>query len=171
MPSAPLNGTDLYYEETGGAPAFDYGPDILHNATWKGATPRQLAALGATPADDAAFAEQWRTILPLYFHHYDPAVLELLFQETRYSAAAAVRGNELLRHYNLLLRLSELHTPTLILAGRDDFITPPRQAERLAATLPNARLIFFERSDQYPWIEEPDQFFPIVHGWLAETAA
>ncbi len=152
----------------GTAPAMDYGHEIADNARRNGATPEMLAALGATPQDDEELGRLWRTIVPLYFYQYDERA-EALFRETRFSAAAMVRGAHLLPHYNLMLRLSELHTPTLILAGRHDFVTPPRQAERLQAMLTNSRLVIFERSGHYAWVEEPERFFPVVRGWLAEV--
>ena len=68
-------------------------------------------------------------------------------------------------------RLIERHgggVPTLVLVGRHDFITPPRQAERLKASLSRTRLVTFEESGHYPWVEEPDMFFATVQGWLTE---
>jgi proline iminopeptidase len=153
----------------GTAPAWDYGPEVLHNVHQRGATPEVIEALGAQPRNDEEMARIWHTILPLYFHRYDAGVADL-FRETHYSATAMVRGAQLLPHYNLTLRLSELHVPALILVGRHDFITPPRQAERLQASLSRAHLVTFDQSGHYPWVEEPDKFFAVVRGWLAENA-
>jgi len=150
---------------TGTAPAFDYGPEIERNARERGATPEMLAALGMQPRDDAELARLWATILPLYFYRYDRRA-EDLFRETRFSAAAMVRGAELLPHFKFLLRLSELRAPTLLLSGRHDFITPRHQAERLQASVPHARLVTFEKSGHYPWVEEPEAFFGAVREWL-----
>lgn len=41
--------------------------------------------------------------------------------------------------FNVLPRLSKIAVPTLVIAGRDDWITPPREgAERIHAALPNS---------------------------------
>jgi pimeloyl-ACP methyl ester carboxylesterase len=65
--------------------------------------------------------------------------------------------------------LDEITAPTLILVGRDDVITPPTQAERLQRGIPNAELVVFEHSGHYPYFEESDRFFEVVHDWLART--
>jgi proline iminopeptidase len=151
---------------TGTAPAFDYGPEIERNARARGATAEMLAALGAQPQDDTDMARLWHTILPLYFYRYDRRA-EDLFRETRFRAAAMVRGAELLPRFNVLLRLSELRAPTLLLSGRHDFITPHHQAERLQARVRHARLVTFEQSGHYPWVDEPEAFFAAARSWLA----
>ncbi len=53
------------------------------------------------------------------------------------------------------------------MAGRHDWITPPAQgAERLHAGLPNAKLVIFEESGHFPFIEEHDKFVHAVRDWL-----
>lgn len=68
----------------------------------------------------------------------------------------------------ILSRLGEIVTPTLVIAGRDDWITPPAQgAERIHAGLPNSELVVFEDSGHFPFIEEHDKFVDTVAGWIA----
>jgi proline iminopeptidase len=43
-------------------------------------------------------------------------------------------------------RLGEITTPTLVLAGRDDFQFPPEHQVQLAAGIPGARLEIIERA-------------------------
>jgi len=63
--------------------------------------------------------------------------------------------------------LHEITVPTLVMAGRHDWITPPAQgAERLHAGLPNSKLIIFEDSGHFPFIEEPDKFVTTVREWI-----
>jgi proline-specific peptidase len=49
-------------------------------------------------------------------------------------------GRQLLPGWSVMDRLAEITTPTLIIAGRDDFIFPPAHQQALAAGIPNARL-------------------------------
>jgi proline iminopeptidase len=65
-------------------------------------------------------------------------------------------------------RLGEIEAPTLILCGRHDPQYPPTASEELAAGIREARLIFFERSGHYPFIEEAEAFWDAVRGFLAE---
>lgn len=150
--------------------AFDYWNEIVANVRRKDAPPEARAAWGAAPADDAAMAENARATAPLYFHRYDPALAERLFADIVFSAEASRHGSDLLQEYDVTGSLGEVRAPTLVLVGRDDFIAPPSQAERLRSGIPNAELAVFERSGHHPYAEEPDAFVAAVRGWLAQHA-
>ena len=62
--------------------------------------------------------------------------------------------------------LPKIKSPTLVIAGRQDAFTSWPQADRIAARMPHAEVVVFERSGHFPWIEEPDSFFDTVLGWL-----
>jgi proline iminopeptidase len=64
--------------------------------------------------------------------------------------------------------LGRLETPTLVITGRHDRVTPPRIAAELAAALTAAssELVVFERSAHRPWAEEPDGYFERVAAFL-----
>jgi proline iminopeptidase len=153
------------------APVVDYQEVIMANAQSRG-TPEQVqavvAGLSAPVADDVSWRQLWRTILPLYFHDYDPDVGAVLDEATLYSAEAFNQGmGKCLPTFNVLSRLGEISVPTLVLAGRHDWITPPAQAaERLHAGLPNSQLVIFEESGHFPFIEEQDKFVTSVSEWL-----
>ncbi len=63
-------------------------------------------------------------------------------------------------------RLGEVQSPALVLGGRHDPQYPPSCSEELAAGIPHARLLLFARSGHYPFIEEPDAFWPAVADFL-----
>jgi pimeloyl-ACP methyl ester carboxylesterase len=63
-------------------------------------------------------------------------------------------------------RLGEIQVPALILCGRHDPQYPPAASEALTAGIRGARLIFFERSGHYPFIEEAQAFWEAVGGFL-----
>ena len=73
--------------------------------------------------------------------------------------------------YDVVPRLGEIGVPTLVLAGRDDFIAPPSQAERLCQGIRNAELVVFEHSGHYPYVEEPEAFFAAIRDWLCSFKA
>jgi len=64
--------------------------------------------------------------------------------------------------------LGRLGTPTLVVTGRHDRVTPPRIAAEIAAALPAAssELVVFERSAHRPWAEEPEGYFERVAAFL-----
>ena len=61
--------------------------------------------------------------------------------------------------------LDAIDTPTLVVTGRHDRVTPPRIAAELAGAL-GSELIVFERSAHRPWAEEPDAYFERVGAFL-----
>jgi proline iminopeptidase len=153
------------------APAFDYPDVVAANARRRG-TPEQvttaLEGLGKPAENDEVWRGLWTTILPLYFKRYDPAIGAATDARTHYSAGAFNHAfGACLPTYDLVDRLPEIATPTLVLAGRDDWITPPEQAERMHAALPHSELVVFEESGHFPFIEEQQTFLTTVEEWLA----
>ena len=55
------------------------------------------------------------------------------------------------------LRLEEVSTPTYLLWGEEDTITPPRQAEEMLARLPEAELKFYKGWTHAPYISHPKE--------------
>jgi len=153
------------------APVVDYIEVAMANAQVRG-TPEQfqalIAGLSAPVADDAGFRQIWTTILPIYFNKYDAEVAAAMDEATLYSAGAFNQGmGKLLPTFNVLARLNEITVPTLVLTGRHDWITPPAQGgERLHAAIPNSKLVIFEDSGHFPFIEEPDKFVATVREWV-----
>lgn len=146
--------------------------DIAAQATRKGATPEQLAALRqfSCLASDEHMRQMFHTLLPLYFFHYRPAVGEPLVAPITFSATAFAHGLGLLHEYSRVERLKELTMPALVLGGQDDFIQPASQSERLHQGLPNSELVLFQQSGHFPFLEEPERFFSTVRQWLLRTA-
>lgn len=54
-------------------------------------------------------------------------------------------------------RLGEISVPTLVMAGRDDFLFPPEHQAALASGIPNARLRIIERAGHNPHSEQPGE--------------
>lgn len=63
-------------------------------------------------------------------------------------------------------RLGAIACPTLVLAGRYDRICPPSVARRIAAAIPRAKCVVFERSGHRPEFEEADRWFAVVEEFL-----
>ncbi len=54
-------------------------------------------------------------------------------------------------------RLPQIAAPALVLTGADDVLIPPANSQALAARVPNARLIVFERAGHLFFIEQADE--------------
>ena len=77
----------------------------------------------------------------------------------------------LLPGWSVLDRLGEVDLPTLVVAGRDDFVFPPEHQGQLAAMLPDSRLAIIERAGHNPHDERTDEVMRLVRDFLTEAAA
>jgi pimeloyl-ACP methyl ester carboxylesterase len=75
-------------------------------------------------------------------------------------------GPNLLKGWSVMDRLGEITVPTLVMAGRDDFIFPPEHQAQLAAGIPNARLRIIERAGHNPHDERPAEVMEALRGFL-----
>lgn len=146
-------------------PAFDYQPSVS-------GSDEQMAAFGKLftqpMADTADWRATWNPVVQMYFHQWDAATGADLDARTVYEYRAWNAAGALLGTFNTLEKLPNITTPTLVIAGRHDGITPPEPgAERIAAAIPGADLAIFENSGHYPFIEEQEPFFAALKKWLA----
>ena len=152
-------------------PVLDYQANPQNHGT-----PEQVQAMVDGMSDPTALAEDhiwrqaWMKILPLYFHAYDQEIGAAMDEAMQYSGKAFLHGNtRCLPTFNVLHRLSEISVPTLVMVGRHDWITPPTMgAERIHAALPGSKLVIFEQSAHFPFIEEQDTFIATVSAWMAD---
>ena len=61
-------------------------------------------------------------------------------------------------HIDQVGPLGRVKADVLIMAGRQDWICPIALAERLHADIINSRLVVFEQSGHFPWMEEREKF-------------
>jgi pimeloyl-ACP methyl ester carboxylesterase len=67
-------------------------------------------------------------------------------------------------------RLSEIKVPTLVMAGRNDFLFPPEHQVELAAGIPNARLRIIERAGHNVLSERPAEVMEAVRDFISAGA-
>jgi proline iminopeptidase len=78
---------------------------------------------------------------------------------------------QLTNGWSVMDRLGEIEAPTLVIAGREDFLFPPEHQEQLAAGIPDARLRIFDRAGHNPHDEQTDEVMTAVAEFLREPAA
>jgi proline iminopeptidase len=143
--------------------------DRIHqNLEDRRATPAQRRAFEDRPfADDQDMLSTLQALLPLYFHRPDPSLMATLGESLQVSAAACTAGGRCMADYDVRADLARIDVPTLVLAGRHDFLLPPDiTAEPLAAGVPDAELVVFENSGHFPFLEENDAFLRVVRRFL-----
>jgi proline iminopeptidase len=79
-------------------------------------------------------------------------------------------GRHLLKDWTVMDRLGQITVPTLVLAGRDDFIFPPEHQRELAAGIPGARLQIIERAGHNPHSEQPAEVMAAVRDFVSAAA-
>lgn len=70
-----------------------------------------------------------------------------------------------IRH-NMSKDLPNMETPTCIIWGENDSVTPPNVAEEFHELLPDSDLFWIEKCGHAPMMEHPDQFNEILDAWL-----
>jgi proline iminopeptidase len=152
------------------APALDYFDVIIANAQKRG-TPEQVAVVSndlSRPAgSDEEWANIWRSIVSLYFHTYDPAIAADMDAKTHYSAGGFNHAfGHCLPVYNVVDGLPQITVPTFVMAGGDDWITPPTQAERIHRLILGSEIAIFEKSGHFPFVEEQTAYLAALRAWL-----
>jgi proline iminopeptidase len=75
--------------------------------------------------------------------------------------------SQLLKGWTVMDRLGEIKVPTLVLAGRHDFLFPPEHQAILADRLPNAQLEIIERAGHNPQMERPAEVIEVVKCFMS----
>jgi proline iminopeptidase len=109
---------------------------------------------------------------------YDPhmsliAAARMMFRERRSKLAPEAlifAGRTLHKGWSVVDRLGEISAPTLVIAGRDDFVYPPECQRELAEGLPNARLTLIERAGHNPHEERTAEVMAAVRAFIPAEA-
>jgi proline iminopeptidase len=80
-------------------------------------------------------------------------------------------GRQLIKGWTVMDRLDEIRVPTLVMAGREDFVFPPDCQEELAAGIPGARLRIIEHAGHEPHEEQTSEVMEVVREFLFQPAA
>ncbi len=72
-----------------------------------------------------------------------------------------------IRH-NMAKDLPKMQTPTCIIWGKNDTVTPPDVAEEFHSLLPDSNLFWIDKCGHAAMMEHPDEFNTILHAWLKD---
>ena len=70
-----------------------------------------------------------------------------------------------IRH-NMASDLPKMETPTAIIWGNNDTVTPPEVAKEFNKLLPNSKLYWIDKCGHVPMMEHPQKFNEIMRNWL-----
>jgi proline iminopeptidase len=105
----------------------------------------------------------------LYSYRYDPGTAAATRRRgtnapVPFNRAFAPRG--FLRDYDLRPELDKIRAPTLILAGRHDWICAPEFSEEIHRLIPSSELRIFERSSHSIRVDEPEAMIEAIAGFV-----
>jgi pimeloyl-ACP methyl ester carboxylesterase len=111
-----------------------------------------------------------------YYHH--PSLRLLARDVIRGAWRAKLRpealifaGRHLLKSWTVMDRLGEITVPTLVMAGRGDFVFPPEHQLELATGIGDARLQIIERAGHDPHWEQPAEAMEAVKDFISADVA
>jgi len=121
---------------------------------------------GRMQSDDD-LKDHFAKIYPLYSRKYTPEKAKKLFARKRFRY---LTHNAFFQHafplYDIRDKLLEIEVPTLIMAGKHDWITPLPFARELAEGIPRARLVVFEDAGHAINSDMPDKFKEVIREFL-----
>ena len=102
-------------------------------------------------------------MLPLYFAHWDTRRgQEMIERGVDNPHVASYMFRNVIPNYDVRPKLPKIKIPTLVVAGRHDWVTPVSESELIAEAIPNSELVVFEESGHMPFIEEQTGFVDTV---------
>jgi proline iminopeptidase len=107
---------------------------------------------------------------PMYARQYDASAGEAGRARAIYSPEPLNRAfgpDGFLRHFDLRPELGRIIAPTLILAGRHDWICPVEFSEEIARLIPGSTLRVFEGSSHSIRSDEPEEMAEAILGFVA----
>jgi len=147
-------------------------PEILAKRGFPRATVETARRFYNGQVEPQDFMRAMMRLATAYYHRAGPILMarEIVQVGMRTKArpeAQILAFGQMLRGWTVMDRLHEIHVPTLVLAGRDDFQFPPEHQAQLAAGIPNAQLEIVERAGHNAPTERPDQVLQAVRDFLA----
>ena len=70
-----------------------------------------------------------------------------------------------IRH-NMAKDLPKMKTPTCIIWGKNDTVTPPEVAEEFNSLLPDSELFWIDKCGHAAMMEHPEEFNEVLNNWL-----
>ena len=104
---------------------------------------------------------------------YDPAVATKIIVDEVYETVndrnklikTLAIAKSAIRH-NMAKDLPKMHTPTCIIWGKNDNVTPPNVAEEFHELLPDSDLFWIDKCGHAAMMEHPETFNKLLFDWL-----
>ena len=113
--------------------------------------------------------EYYAVMGPLYSRRYDPVAAEAVRGRATHSPEPLNRAfgpAGFLRSFDLRPELARITAPTLVLAGRHDWICPPEFSAEIRALIPGSEYRVFENSSHSIRVDEPEALNAAIRAFV-----
>lgn len=118
--------------------------------------------------NDLQMFEYWQLLMPMYSVVFKAQPnLTAKYYGIPSPDAANVAFKGFLRSYNVLEDLPEIKSPTLVIAGREDWFCAPEFSEEMAGKIENSELIIFENCGHSVAVDRPEALLNAIADFLA----
>lgn len=125
---------------------------------------------GRCTTDEEA-SKLWSRMVKFYFSAFDGKAEQYLQRTAQLplhiTPLLTFMGSEA-ASMDLRPALKKLQIPSLVIAGRQDCVTPLAMSEEIAGEIPGAQLEVFENSGHFAHVEEPERFCEVLRRFLSE---
>jgi proline iminopeptidase len=161
--------------DTGGDPRWprEYAPALLARRGYDPAAVRAVRRFFTGRIAPDEMSSTALRFLGAYYHRAITGIPREVVHGWRTKPrpeALIFAGAHLFDGWSVMDRLGEIRVPTLVMAGRDDFLYPPESQALLAAGIPGARLEIIERAGHNPHTERPAETIAALRRFLATAA-
>jgi proline-specific peptidase len=130
--------------------------------------PEAHEAMKSEPTNEEDARADLLAMMPFYFAHTGPGLEAVKERIALYRMNIAPKFD--FATYDLRASLSTIQAPTLILAGRQDWICTAQMSEEMARLIPAAQLVVFDECGHFPWMEAHDGFRSAIHDFVGGLA-
>jgi pimeloyl-ACP methyl ester carboxylesterase len=172
----PQSLSHLVLMDTGGDQWWvnQNGPELLAKRGYSPAAVQAARRFYNGQMAPNAFFPTVMKFFKAYYYHFSllgMARAVIFGPPVKFRPEATIFGySQPLQGWTVMDRLSEIQAPTLVLAGRHDFLFPPEHQAILADRLPNAQLELFERSGHNPHMEQSAEVNDLIRSFFSEVS-
>lgn len=151
-------------------------PEILAKRGYSAATVQTARRFYNGQLTPGEWLSSALNLVRAYAYHpsllYHPSFLALAYRvglgpPMKMRPEAHIFFSQFITGWSVMDRLGEIQVPTLVMAGRDDFLFPPEHQAILADRIPNAQLEIIECAGHNPQVERTAQVIQIVRRFMA----
>jgi proline iminopeptidase len=143
----------------------DTAVESFRSASWFAVTAVALKA--ALPPADGERCPRLQAIAPFYFADWEHRKADLapMVAELRCWPISTKHDEP---HDDLRPRLAHVRVPTLVIAGRRDWLFPEKWARVTAGSFPGAEVVILDESGHFAHVEQPREFASAVTRFVAK---